>query len=614
MNLKHSLGRALSLFSRRDKRVLLLVALAQIFIAFLDLIGVVLLGAVAAITAAAATNSEVAFGSFSFFANFNPTDPEIVILLAFSASIALVGKSILSLLLTRKAFRFLANRQALISSGLAARLLTRPLLEVQNRSSQEIASALTGGVTALTIGTIGPALVIVAELALVTTLFLGLLFIDPLVAGFTVVFFGLLTALLQIALGHWARNLGERQARAEMQSITSVQHTIQVYREICVTGRRSMFIERFASLRWESAKVQADSYVLNQVGKYVFEIGLIIGAAFLATFMAATRDIPAAVAIITVFLAASSRIFPSLLRMQASMTMIKNSQGASVYTFDLISDLQASKEHWQKLMPDAFSPNVNDAAHSGFPGFIPVVEVSHVSLRYPGASRVSLDDVSLSISPGESIAFVGNTGAGKSTLADAILGVIIPDFGEVKISGKTPAEVVAQWPGAMAYVPQNVTVLAGSVRENVALGIPINEIDDSLVWSALDRAQLSEYLIESRDGLETIVGENGVQLSGGQRQRLGIARALYSRPRLLVLDEATSSLDAETERAVTETLDNLTGDVTIILIAHRLATVKHCSQVIYLAEGKFVAGGTFDEVRAAVPEFNSQANLLGISQ
>jgi ABC-type multidrug transport system fused ATPase/permease subunit len=175
-----------------------------------------------------------------------------------------------------------------------------------------------------------------------------------------------------------------------------------------------------------------------------------------------------------------------------------------------------------------------------------------------------------------------------------------------------PFESVQKWPGAMAYVPQDVAVLTGSVRENVALGIPMEFIDNSLVWEALERAHLAEFLRSSRDGIETLVGENGVQLSGGQRQRLGIARALYSRPRLLVLDEATSALDSETERLITETLESLAGAVTLIVIAHRLATVRHCDQVIYLADGRITGRGTFEEVRVQVPEFNRQADLLGL--
>lgn len=164
----------------------------------------------------------------------------------------------------------------------------------------------------------------------------------------------------------------------------------------------------------------------------------------------------------------------------------------------------------------------------------------------------------------------------------------------------------------MAYVPQAVALVEGSVRDNVALGLPREAIDDDRVWEALERAHLAAFLRQSRDSLDTEVGERGIRLSGGQRQRLGIARALYTRPRLLVLDEATSALDAETEMTVVETLKELEGEVTTVTIAHRLATVRTVETVVFMREGRVVSSGTFDEVRTAVPDFDRQASLLGL--
>jgi ABC-type multidrug transport system fused ATPase/permease subunit len=207
---------------------------------------------------------------------------------------------------------------------------------------------------------------------------------------------------------------------------------------------------------------------------------------------------------------------------------------------------------------------------------------------------------------------VGSTGAGKSTLADLILGVIDADTGSITISGCTPRDAVVRWPGAIAYVPQVVGLTEGSVRENVALGLPDPAIDDDLVWEALERAHLAPFLRDTREGLDTIIGERGVRLSGGQRQRLGIARALYTKPRLLVLDEATSALDAETEQAITDTLRELEGQVTTVTIAHRLATIRFADEVLFLQDGLIKARGTFDEVRASTPDFDRQAQILGL--
>lgn len=602
-----------SLLSRRDQRMLFLVGAVQFFVSLLDLFGVLLLGIVAALAASSVTGATVSGGGLELILDRLPSTTSFVISLAFLAAVTFVLKSVFALILTRQTFRFLANRQAMVAGRIAERLLTRPLLEVQARSSQEVSVALTGGVNSLTMVVLGQSVIIAAELSLVSLLFIGLLFVDPLVAAFTVLFFGALVMILQLLLGSWATSLGKRSVDADIGSLAAMQHALRAYREVTVTGRRSLFIAKFQALRWDAAKVLADQFILNQIGKYIFEIGLIVGAGILVTFMSLTKDLAAGVAIITVFLVASARVFPSLLRMQAAFSSIRGAQGSSRVTLDLMTDLDtAEKEYSPPTIPPAEASEFNRTVHEGFPGFEGTVSVMSVSLGYPGASRLALDSISLSIRQGDSVAFVGSTGAGKSTLADVILGVLLPDSGSVEVSGVQPFESVQRWPGAMAYVPQDVALLTGTVRENVALGIPSDAIDDSLVWEALERAHLTQFLSTSRNGIKTLVGENGVQLSGGQRQRLGIARALYSRPRLLVLDEATSALDAETERLITETLRSLSGEVTLVIIAHRLATVRHCGQVIYLVDGAIAGAGTFEEVRKQAPDFDRQAVLLGL--
>jgi len=613
MAIRESIRASLALLSKRDNFFLGAVVAIQFLISLLDLLGVLLLGIVTAITAASVAENPLPSTSIGSIINAFPRDLQFVIGLASLAGLTLIGKSILGLLLTRRTFRFLANRQALVAGNVAQRLLSRPLLEVQTRSSQETAVALTIGVSALTLGTLGPAVIVAAEISLLFVLSIGLLLVDPTVALFSTAFFGLLVVLLHFLLGSWATHLGTRQTKADIESFASIQHALRAYREISVSGRRGLFISRFQSLRWDASKVLADQFILSQIGKYVFEIGLVVGGGLLVLLVSLTRDVAAAIGIITVFLVASARLFPSLLRMQAALSGIRGAAGTGAITLALIDELDAAeKKNSVPTIPAPLVEEFNRSVHEGFLGFTPFVSVSLASLAYPAASELALDTVSLEISPGDSVAFVGTTGAGKSTLADVILGVLVPDTGSVLISGVEPHECLSRWPGAIAYVPQDVAVLTGTVRENVALGIPPEFIDDSLVWEALERAQLSSFLQESRDGIDTVVGENGVQLSGGQRQRLGIARALYSRPKLLVLDEATSALDAETERIITETLDSLAGDVTLIVIAHRLATVRHCDQVIHLSGGRITGRGTFEEVRAQVPEFNRQAELLGL--
>lgn len=590
---------SLHLLDRRSRKLFVLAAMAQAFTSALDLFAVLLIGLVVAGASSVALGS-VAGSTSGVLAPFIPSTTRGVVTLAGIAAVLLVTKSLASLYLTRRTYRFLANRSALVASATAERVLALPLLEVQRRASQQLTQALTNGVNAATVNTLGPFSVIVAESTLSVFLLAGLATVDPLIALFTVVFFGLVAVLLQLALGRWALSLGIAAAQAEIGSMTALQHALRAYRELVVASRRSLFVRRFERMRWKSSAVLADTFILSQAGKYVFEVALVFGAGSLVLILATTRSLEEAVLALTVFLVVATRVFPSLLRLQNAFTQLRNSAGVSSELYSLLQDLTQYEE--------TASP-VAGASHANGE-FKPHVYLRSVTVTYPGTSNPALRDITLSVSPGQSVAIVGSTGAGKSTLADVILGVVRPEAGSVELSGMAPERAVQAWAGSVAYVPQDVAVLSGTVRENVALGYPDDQISDTAVWEALTRAHLADFLREQRDGLETVVGEHGVKLSGGQRQRLGIARALYTRPALLVMDEATSALDAQTERDITATIDEISGEVTTIVIAHRLATVRHCELVLYLDRGQLLASGTFEEVRRQVPEFDQQAQLL----
>ena len=595
--------RSLGLLDRRSRRLYWLAVIALMLTSGLDLGAVLLIGLVVAGASAVALGSS-GTSSSGFLGGLIPDSTSGLILFASVAGVLLIVKSLTSLYLTRRTYRFLANRSAMVSSRLADRVLSLSLLDVQRRASQKLTQALTVGVNAATVSTLGPLSVIMAESALALLLLSGLAAVDPVVAAFTVAFFGLVAVLLQLAVGRWAVRLGSTQARADIGSMTELQHSLRAYRELVVANRRDLFVKRFETLRWKSASVQADSFILNQAGKYVFEGALVLGAGALVIILATTRSLESAVLALTVFLLVATRVFPSLLRLQAAFTQMRSSEGISSELFALIEDLQTLHQ----------SPTAQVAHEQPTPteSFTPSLQLHNVTLTYPDTNEPALSKVSVSVNPGQSVAIVGSTGAGKSTLADIMLGVIRPTNGSAELSGIPPERAVATWPGSIAYVPQDVAVLSGTVRENVALGFPAEDTNDHDVWEALRRAHLAGFLTEYRDGLDTVVGENGVKLSGGQRQRLGIARALYTRPRMMVMDEATSALDAQTERDITATIDEISGEVTTIIIAHRLATVRHCELVLYLHQGRLLASGSFDEVRESVPEFDQQAQLLGL--
>ena len=603
---------SLSLLQRRDRWKLGLITVVQMATGLLDLIGVLLLGLVSVLSVAiiggGALPSQVQ-SLINFFGLENIDEVTLAAWLCVIAGIVLVTKTIATALLNRRTLRFLANRQAALSAQLTAGLLSRPLLEIQAKASQDVAFVLTLGTQAATVGILGSASGAIADVALLVVLGLGLTAVDPLVMVFAVLFFGALALGLQKALSGWASRMGHDATFVDIESYMAIQEALASYREVMVSNRRGLYVERIQRLRWQSASLSADTQFMGSIPKYVFEIALVIGALVLAVSQVATKDATAAVGIIAVFLVAGSRVMPAIMRLQGASLSIRRSEAPASKAFELARDLSTKAPPRAEQLAPA---EIRRRLEQGHPDFHPLVEIHDVWLTYPGTNTPAVAGVSFTAKEGASIALVGATGSGKSTMADVLLGVVDPERGSAAICGLPPAQAIAKWPGGVSYVPQEVALANGTVRDNVALGLPRAAIDDDWVWAALERAHLAAFLRDGREGLETLIGENGMRLSGGQRQRLGVARALFTRPKLLVLDEATSALDAETEQAIAQTMQELEGQVTTVTIAHRLATVRHCDKVIYLEGGMVIAEGTFAQVRAQSAAFNRQAQLLGL--
>ena len=607
-----SVRESLAFLSRRHRLVLLLIVCVQVCLAFLDLAAVVLIGVVVAVaTNSIAESSAVSASMLQKVGLDGDLSLSQVAALAALAGALLITKSVLSFLVMRRSFRFLANRQAEISAHLADELLMRPLLEVQRHTSQDISYALTAGTSAIALGVLGQGIVIVSEVGLLVVLGFGLILLDPIVTLFTIVFFAVVGLAMHRVIARTGARLGASSSRLSIGSIEAVQDLVHSYRELYVSGRRQTFLAEFADLRWKYARNQGDLQSIGQVSKYVFEVALVVGGALLVATQAMTRDLAAGLTAIVIFLAAASRIMPALLRLQSAALGIRIQSGVAESTF-AIARLVSSKD-----MKDATDIPSILATPGGAPStlaerFDGAVVCDRVTFAYPGAALAAVSEVSLVLPPQSSLAIVGESGAGKSTLADLILGIISPTAGSVTVSGLPPATAIDRWSGAVAYVPQDASMINGDVRRNVALGIPAQQIDDDAVWHALELVRMADYLREQRDGLKTRVGEGGLRLSGGQRQRLGIARALYSQPQLIVLDEATSALDAETELAVSQSLRILRGSVTLVVIAHRLATIRDLDLVAALSAGRLVGLGAFADIRRDVESINRHARIQGL--
>ncbi len=601
-----TVGRSLRLLAPKDRRKLGLVVVIQIFLSGLDLFGVALIGVVSAlaITGVSGQVTGNRVGAVLEFMNLDGYTFETqVAILGAMAGIILIGRTLMSIFFIRKSLFFLAHKAAVISGDLTSRVLAQPLLQLQKRTSQETLYALTAGVSSLVLNILGAVVILASDLSLVLVMAVGLLVVDPGTAIGSFVFFTLIAVFLYRLSSSRVRTLNESLAEATIRGNEKIIEVLTNYRESIVRSRRAYYAKEFAKNRLDYSRFAAENSFIPNISKYAIESSVVVGAILLSAAQFVLQDARHAVATLAIFLAAGTRVAPAILRIQQGLMLIKGASGQADLTLKLADEVANYSIAVDTDPVSALGNHSNFSAGASF---------NNVSFSYPESENRILDQVSIQISPGQFVAFVGSSGAGKSTLIDLLLGVLLPDSGEVKISSHAPSIAIEKSPGAIAYVPQDVAIAIGTVRENIALGFPNEFATDERINKALKIAQLDSFVDSLENKADTQVGERGAKLSGGQRQRLGIARAMFTNPKLLVLDEATSSLDAETEASVSHAIQSLRGGTTILLIAHRLATVRSADLVVYIAGGRIVAQGTFTEVRAAVPDFDKQANLLGL--
>jgi ABC-type multidrug transport system fused ATPase/permease subunit len=603
--LRSTLGRAFQVLSLKDQQKVLAVVALQICIGILDLLGVIFIGLLGALSVTgiqSQTPDNRISSALDFLHLSHFSFQTQALILGIGAVSLLVGRTLISIFFTRRILFFLSRRGAKISANLVSRLLSQTLIDIQRRTSQETLFAVTRGVEFVTLQILAPAIVLVSDVALLFIMAVGILSVDPLTAVGTFLVFSLISALLYRFMHVRAGTLGARSSELNIVSNEKIIEVFSSYRESVVRNRRDYYSREIGAYRYALAETSAEMSFLPYVSKYVIETSVILGALLIGAAQFLLQDASHAVATLAIFLAAGTRIAPAVLRVQQGSILIRGSLGQAKPTLDLI----------EKLGHAPLLINHDDSVDIIHQGFSPNIKLENVSFTYPNKASRAISNISIVIPTGKSVALVGPSGAGKTTIIDVLLGVLIPEEGSVYISGLPPQLTVAKWPGAVSYVPQDVVMATGTIRENVALGYPPSEATDELVNKALKVAQLDKFILGLPEGINTQVGERGTKISGGQRQRLGIARAMFTHPHLLVLDEATSSLDGETEAGVSEAIHALRGSTTVVMIAHRLSTVRNADIVVYMDKGKVLAVGTFDEVRTVVPDFDHQAKLMGL--
>ena len=595
----------IGILDRRDKQKIAIVCSIQILFSLMDLVGVLAIGLLGVLSVSG-LNSEAPVGRTLQVLEVLKLENESFQFQAFSIALIavfmLIGRTLLSIFTTRRILFFMSARGARLSASLISRLLAQPLLKIESRTSQEILFSVTTGVSLITLEVLAPIIVLVSDVALLFVMAGTLFVIDPSTAFGTFAMFAVIAYSLHRVMHIRAGILGRDMTELIIKSNGKIVEVFSSYREALVRNRREFYASEIGLARFSISKKSAELYFLPYISKYVIEIAVILGAILVAAFQFIIGDAVQAISTMAVFLVAGTRVAPAILRIQQGLVSIKRSLGESTPTIDLIESL----ENYE------LNSDLSDVIDFTYDGFSPEVEIVGVSLTYPNASIPAISEVSFKIPPGKSAAFVGISGAGKTTIVDVLLGVLKPDSGTVKISGMPPLDAIKRWPGAISYVPQDITIVAGTFRENVALGFPSSIASDDLVISALKVAHLDEFVLSLPNGIDTEVGERGTRLSGGQRQRLGIARAMFTNPRLLVLDEATSSLDGISEASISEAIHELRGSTSVIVIAHRLSTIKNVDSVMYMKNGKILSSGTFEQIRESIPEFDQQAKHMGL--
>ena len=597
-----------STLSLKNRKKLFLMASIQSILNLLDLLGVLLIGVVAALSinyVQGSTNESEMLSELLSFLRMTTVHPRTQIAtISLIAIIILFLRSIGSIIFSRRILYFFSRRSTEISTELLLKLLRQPITVVEKKSAQDRLYALTRGLEIINMDVLATSMILCADLSLLLILATGLFVASPNLAAVLVVFF-ILTGFFSFRnLSGKARSLGTSLSGLSIKSNSKVIEVLSAFRETVVKGRQAYYAAEIQKVRSQLTDVYAEIHFLPMVSKYVIEISVIIGAIIMAVFQILITDATNAVASLTLFLVAATRMAPSALRVQQGLLQIKSGLGMAMPSIELIKELS---ECTATELSGTESQGLKDFSY-----FEAGIEVQGVSFTYQDSTTPAVQNVSVSISAGSRVAIVGASGAGKSTLADLILGVLKQDGGDIQVGGLTVEEVIIKWPGSIAYVPQDVVIIDGTIRENISMGYPRSVSADEHILNTLKLASLSDFLKEKALGIETPVGDSGTKLSGGERQRIGIARALFTSPKILILDEATSSLDASTEATISQTIESLHGTTTVILIAHRLSTVRDADQVIYMSEGEILAVGKFEEVRKLIPDFDSQAKLMGL--
>ncbi len=512
----------------------------------------------------------------------------------------MVAKGVLAVTFTWWATRRIPRFEVAIGDRLLRAFLAAPWRDRLRKNSNDIMRLADSGVDVTINAFALPGATLLGEVVSLVTVIAALGIVTPVIAATTLVYLLILGAVLFFWIARHARRAGEVNVENSIRTSRLILEIIAAMKEVTLRNKEPEVAEVVKSIRTASARARGNIYFLSQLPRYALEAGLVGGFVVIGGVGFLLGGVEQAVTAVALFALAGFRVAPSVIRTQSVLSQMI---AVSEYPRQVLEQLSESERGAEESTPRSLRAIPQSPQRMTLEG---------VGFSYSPDGLPALKDVSLEIPFGSSVAFVGASGSGKSTMVDLLLGLLEPTEGIISIDGIPLTEVRGAWRERVGYVPQEVALFDATIAQNVALTWG-GDYDPERVRIALEQAQLWELVSGRLGGIEARIGERGLALSGGQRQRLGIARALYSDPLVLVMDEATSALDTSTEAQVTAAIRSLGGQITRIVVAHRLATIMHSDTIFFIREGALAGGGTFEELVAHFPDFARQAELAGLA-
>jgi len=597
---------SVSLLTPRERFLYSLTVVLRIAMNGLDLISVAATGLLGAIVAAG-----ISGGSSFLILGFevpSPTASNVILLIGVIAAMNVVRGG-LGILLARFTTTVLATIEIKNSIKVARYLFSGSLGRLKENSRSRIAFIINTSVNAAFSRVLGAITSIGIEGSLLISIVAVFFVVDPFATVGVLLYFGLVILVLQLTTEKRYIRAGRDIQESTITSETAVLEMVDAFREIAVLSKQDHFLNRFGEGKKLSVRTGLTLQLLKELPRWIVESGLIIGIFLFVLWQLSRGTLSEGLIAVGIFMAGSFRIMGAILPLQHKWNDLLVSQMWVKRAQEILLQVKDDPELLD-TNPFSKATAATEMAPVRPVGAGLAVMMEGVTYTHVGQKDSTIKSVSIEIPGGSYAAVVGPSGAGKTTLVDLILGLYDPDSGLIQLDGVDPRLVREQTPGLISYVPQRPGLVSGAVAENIALGVAKDQIDAERVREALRDAELLQYVESLPEGIWTNIGEHADSLSGGQAQRLGLARALYTKPRLIILDEATSALDAATEASVTSSIHDLGGDSTVIVIAHRLSTIQHADVVHVMEDGRVVASGTFKQVRQAVPMIEEYVQLM----